>query len=144
MNWPLSTDATVLLGIVLVILGSVLILTLVLVIWAILWIRRIELPPGADFMVALRATPLVVVVILDLLDLSLDIFSAPITWFLLGRLGLGPLRGVAVVKDLIPLTNFIPLMTLSWLFARYFTRENGHLIPLDELPYSDRLPRLHR
>jgi hypothetical protein len=48
-----------------------------------------------------------------------DIFSAPITWAVLTYLRLAPLRLVAVVKDLIPVTNFIPLMTLSWLYARF-------------------------
>jgi hypothetical protein len=89
---------------------------LVLVVWRI---RRINLPAHADFLSALRATPLVVVIVLDLLDLTIDIFSAPIAWILLSHLGLAPLRGVAVVKGLIPVTNLIPLMTLSWLYARY-------------------------
>lgn len=124
MNWPLSQDATVLLTFILGILGAVLLITLILIVWVVLWIRRIDLPPHADFVTALRATPLIVVVILDLLDLSLDVFSAPVTWFLLGRLGLAPLRGVAVVKDLIPMTNFIPLMTISWFYAHFLADRN--------------------
>lgn len=137
MNWPLSSDATVLLSAILLFLGAVLFITLVLILFAVWYIRRIDLPAGADFMTALKATPLIVVIILDLLDLSLDIFSAPITWFLLGRLGLGPLRAVAVIKDLIPFTNFIPAMTLAWLFAHFVGNENRFLS-------MENFPRLHR
>jgi hypothetical protein len=137
MNWPLSSDATVLLSALLLFLGAVLIITLVLILFVIWYIRRIDLPAGADFLTALRATPLIVVIILDLLDLSLDIFSAPITWFLLGRLGLGPLRAVAVIKDLIPFTNFIPAMTLAWLFA-HFVGEDNRILSMENFP------RLHR
>ncbi|MBI4789952.1 MAG: hypothetical protein HY782_23205 [Chloroflexi bacterium] len=136
MDWPLSQDATVLLSAVLLLLGSILLIALVLIVWAVWAIRRIDLPPGADYITALRATPLVVVIILDLLDASLDIFSAPITWFLLGRLGLAPLRGVAVIEGLIPLTNFIPLMTISWLYARFIATEDNPF-PVERL-------RLHR
>ncbi|HEX9074356.1 MAG TPA: hypothetical protein VF932_01190 [Anaerolineae bacterium] len=137
MNWPLSSDATVLLSAILLFLGIVLLITLVLILFVVWYIRRIDLPTGADFMTALRATPLIVVIILDLLDLSLDVFSAPITWFLLGRLGLGPLRGVAVIKDLIPFTNFIPAMTLAWLFAHFVGNDNRMLS-------MENFPRLHR
>jgi hypothetical protein len=123
MTWPLSQDVTIFISIIGLLLGSVLIVTLVLIIWAVWWIRKIDLPPGADLFTALRATPLIVVVILDLLDLSLDIFSAPIAWLFLGRLGLAPLRVIAVVKDLIPFTNFIPLMTLAWLYVHLSDRD---------------------
>ena len=136
MDWPLSQDATVVLTTILLVLGSMLILALVLIVWAIWRIRRINLPPGTDFITALRATPLVVVIILDLLDMSLDIFSAPITWFLLGRLGLAPLRGVALVEGLVPFTNLLPLMTLSWLYARFVATEDNPF-PIERL-------RLHR
>ena len=136
MDWPLSQDATVVLTTILLVLGSMLILALVLIVWAIWRIRRINLPPGTDFITALRATPLVVVIILDLLDMSLDIFSAPITWFLLGRLGLAPLRGVALVEGLVPFTNLLPLMTLAWLYARFVATEDNPF-PIERL-------RLHR
>lgn len=125
MNWQLSSDAAVILAALALLLGAVLVITVVLAFYALWWVRRIDLPPYAGFLEALRATPLIVVVILDLLDLTLDIFSAPLTWFLLGRLGLAPLRSVAIVKDLIPFTNFIPLMTLSWVFARFMTNDQG-------------------
>ncbi len=125
MNISLSGDTTIILAAFLLLLGGALLITAVLALYAIWWVRRINLPPYAGFIDALRATPLVVVVVLDLLDLTLDIFSAPITWLLLGRLGLAPLRAVAVIKDLIPFTNFVPLMTLSWLYARYMTNEKG-------------------
>ncbi len=92
-------------------------------------VRKIKLPRGAGFATALRATPLSVVLLLDALDWSLDILSAPITWLLLDRLGLAPLRGVAVVKDLIPFDNFIPAMTLGWLAVRVLDIGESRLEP---------------
>jgi len=91
-----------------------------LVIWRV---RKIQLPPNADFFTALRATPLIVVVTLDLLDFMLDFLSAPVAWVLLTRLGLGPLRGVTVVEGLIPGTQIIPTMTLAWIASRFFKAE---------------------
>jgi hypothetical protein len=87
----------------------------------VLWrVRKIQLPPDADFFTALRLTPLVVVLLLDLLDFTLDFLSAPVAWLLLTRLGLGPLRGVTVVESLIPGTQIIPTMTLAWIAVRVF------------------------
>jgi len=110
-------------------LGGVLIagaglgLALALLAWVLWRVRRIQLPEGAGFLTALRATPLIVVILLDLLDMSLDFLSAPIAWTLLGHLGLSPLRGVTVVESLIPGTQLIPTMTISWIFARLFVSE---------------------
>jgi hypothetical protein len=85
----------------------------------VLWrVRKVQLPPDADFFTALRLTPLLVVLLLDLLDFTLDFLSAPLAWLLLTRLGLGPLRGVTVVESLIPGTQIIPTMTLAWIAVR--------------------------
>ncbi|GAB4548186.1 MAG: hypothetical protein Kow0063_43120 [Anaerolineae bacterium] len=113
-------DLTTLLVAGALVLGSALLLSLLLLGLVIWRVRKIQLPPGADFLAALRATPLVVVLLLDLLDFSLDILSAPLAWVLLTRLGLGPLRGVTVVENLLPGTQFIPIMTLAWIAARLF------------------------
>ena len=87
----------------------------------VLWrVRKVQLPPDADFFTALRLTPLLVVLLLDLLDFTLDFLSAPLAWLLLTRLGLGPLRGVTVVESLIPGTQIIPTMTLAWIGVRVF------------------------
>lgn len=102
----------------LALMGVALALSLGLIAWVVWRIRRIELPPGADVLTTLRATPLSVVILMDLLDFALDVFSAPISWAILTRLGLGPLRWVAVIKDLIPFTEFIPAMTAGWIIAR--------------------------
>jgi hypothetical protein len=98
------------------------ILTVLLAAWILRSVRRISLPPDADFFTALRATPLTVVLMLDLLDFSLDFLSAPIAWPLLGRLGLTPLRQVTVIEELIPGTQVIPTMSLAWLAARIIRR----------------------
>jgi len=105
------------------IMGIAAVLSLLLLGWVIWRVRRIKLPAGADFFTALRHTPFVVVLLLDLLDLGLDFLSAPIAWVLLSRLGLAPLRGVTVIESLIPGTQVIPLMTLAWLAARFLGRQ---------------------
>ena len=101
------------------IMGIALALALPLLAWVIWRVRRIALPAGADFFTALRHTPFVVVVLLDLLDLGLDFLSAPIAWVLLTRLGLAPLRGVTIIEELIPGTQIIPTMTLAWVAVRF-------------------------
>jgi hypothetical protein len=107
---------------VLVVAGAVigigLLICLLLLGWVVWRVRKINLPEGADALTALRATPFVVVLLLDFLDLSLDFLAAPFAWTLLGYLGLKPLRGVTVVESLIPGTQFIPTMTLAWILAR--------------------------
>lgn len=101
-----------------VIFGIALVIAIALLAWVIIAVRRIDLPPDADWITALRATPFIVVVVLDLLDLSLDFLAAPIAWLLLTRLGLGPLRTVTVVEALLPFTRLIPLMTSAWIVVR--------------------------
>jgi len=102
-----------------------LILAFALLVWVFIRIRKINLPPGTEFFDALRMTPLSVVILLDLLDLSLDFFSAPFSWIILGRLGLEPLRTVTVVESLIPGTSMLPTMTAAWFIARLW--KNAHL-----------------
>ncbi len=103
--------------------GTALLLALVVGIYVFTRIRRINLPPDADTLTALRMTPLSVVILLDLLDLGLDIFSAPFAWIILTKLGLGPLRGVTIAEGLIPGTGAIPTMTIAWVLARFFRRD---------------------
>ena len=79
--------------------GFGLVLALLLLAWVIWQVRRINLPPGADFFDTLLATPLSVVVLLDLLDFSLDFLSAPIAWALLDRLGLKALEAGCAQAD---------------------------------------------
>ncbi len=81
-------------------------------------LRRIRVPPDADFFTTIRAVPLALVVGLDLLDLGLDFLSTPVVWYLLNRLKLGALRNVASFEALLPFTGPIPTMTLAWLAAR--------------------------
>jgi hypothetical protein len=99
-----------------------LVLTTLLIVWILRSVRRVSLPEDADFFTALRATPLLIVLMLDLLDFSLDFLSAPISWPLLGHLGLTPLRQVTLIEELIPFTQAIPTMTLAWIAARFIRR----------------------
>jgi hypothetical protein len=108
--------------------GTALLLALVVGVYVFTRIRRINLPPGADTLTALRMTPLSVVILLDLLDLGLDFFSAPFAWIILSKLGLGPLRGVTVAESLIPGTGAIPTMTVAWVLARVFRQDEQRVL----------------
>ena len=114
----LSNETRLVLYLFLTIFAIGLALSSLLLVWVLWRIKRIHLPEGADFLTALRATPLVVVLLLDVLDMTLDIFATPLVWVLLGKLGLQSLRTVTVVETFIPGTQFIPTMTASWLVAR--------------------------
>lgn len=104
--------------IVLISFGVTLAASIVMLVWVIYQVERIDLPPDAGFLTTLRATPLSVVILLDLLDFSLDFLSAPAAWILLSWLGLKPLRWVAVIEGILPFTHLLPTMTLAWIVAR--------------------------
>jgi hypothetical protein len=109
--------------VILSLIGAGLLLSLALL-GVVVWrVRKIRLPENADWITTMRMTPLVVVLLLDLLDFSLDIFSVPITWPLLGYLGLKPIRNVTVLEGLIPGTQLIPTLTLTWLLARFLPQQ---------------------
>jgi len=95
---------------------------------AIRQVKKIRVPPGAGFVATLQGTPLVVVLGLDLLDLALDVLSAPIAWVILDYLGLQALRGVTVVESLLPGTQLIPTLTLSWIIARLMPDRLSQLV----------------
>lgn len=95
-------------------------LAAVVLTYAIRRLRRIRVPADADFFTAVRAVPLSLVIGLDLLDLALDVFSAPIMWVILNRTGLQALRNTAAIEALIPITGPIPTMTIAWCAARLF------------------------
>jgi hypothetical protein len=113
-----GVDWTQLLYIFLALAGIALVLVLVLLGWVLWKVRKIKLPVDADPLTALRLTPFAVVLLLDMLDLSLDFLSAPLAWVLLGYLGLKPLRGATVIQAVLPGTQFLPTMTVAWIVAR--------------------------
>ena len=100
-----------------------LLMAVLLLVWVIWRVKRIQVPPGADFLTTLRYTPVSVVILLDLLDLAFDFLAAPFAWVLLSYLNLQSLRTVTVIEAIIPGTQFIPLMTAAWLFARFASPE---------------------
>jgi len=114
----LEFDLNQFLVILLSLMGLAVVIALLLLGWIFWRIKRIDLPADADFQTALLATPFSVVLVLDLLDFGLDMFAAPVSWLILGHLGLAPLRGVTVFEGLIPGTQPIPLMTLTWVVVR--------------------------
>lgn len=96
-------------------------------VWILGRVRRLSLPPDADLPTALRLTPFSVVLFLDLLDFSLDLFGAPVAWAVLGYLGLRPLRGITVVESLLPGTQFLPTLTVAWLAARLLREDTSQI-----------------
>ncbi len=96
------------------------VLAMLLLVFAVRRLRRIDIPEDAGFGEALLCTPLALVLFIDLLDFALDILAAPFTWMILDRLGLKALRNVFAFEALLPFTQFIPAMTIAWIAARVF------------------------
>lgn len=124
MQFPLTVEDLRAIGLVIAVgMGISLLLALLLFIFVIRNLRRINVPPGAGFGETLAYTPLTLVLFIDLLDWGLDILAAPVVWVVLDRLGLRALRNVSAVEALIPFTQFIPTLTLSWVWVRLFGQD---------------------
>lgn len=106
------------LGIILVVLGVCVTIAIVGLLLMVRSVRRLRVPREADFFTTMRMVPLLLVVLLDLLDLGLDMLSAPIIWIILDRMGLPNLRNKAAIEALIPISGPIPTFTLAWIAAR--------------------------
>ena len=106
-------------------------------------IRRLHIPREADFFTTMRHVPLALAVLLDLLDFGLDIFSAPIIWIALDRMGLPNLRNKATIEALIPITNVIPTFTVSWFAARLLNLGDP-LLPAPHDQYGRPYPHTRR
>ncbi len=102
----------------LIAMGISLLLAAILFLSAIRQMKKIDVPIDATFTETLLLTPFIVVVFIDLLDFGLDVLAAPFAWVILDRMGLKALRGVSAVEALIPFTQAIPTMTISWIGAR--------------------------
>ena len=134
----MSEELKLLINTAAVVMGLSLVVAALLLWIAASQVKRIRVPPNADFVATLQGTPLVVALGLDFLDLALDFLATPIAWLVLDYLGLKGLRGVAVVEGLLPGTQLIPTLTLCWIVARlmpdrlsFFIRQYGdHRPPL--------------
>lgn len=113
MNWKLIFTVLGVVAVVSVALAALLLVTVHR------RLQRLRVPPGADFFTTVRAVPLALVVGLDLLDLGLDLLSAPLIWLILSRYRLQALRNVATVEALIPISGPIPTLTIAWFAARF-------------------------
>ena len=125
MDFPIRDLVTTLLIVVLIAV-AVAVVGLLLIARSI---RRLRIPHEADFFTTMRLVPLPLVILLDLLDLGLDIFAAPIAWILLDRMGLPNLRNKAAVEALIPFSGPIPTFTLAWIAARVLNLGEPHRLP---------------
>ena len=96
------------------------ILAVIIFIFVIRGLKRLDVPKNAGFVETLHYTPFMVVVFVDLLDFALDVLAVPFSWAVLDRLGLKALRNIAVFEALLPFTQVIPTMTLAWFAARIF------------------------
>lgn len=135
MQLPLTVEDLRAIGLVILAgMGISLFLALLLFIFAVRHLRRLNIPPGAGFAETLTYTPLTLVLFIDLLDWGLDILAAPVVWVILDRLGLRALRNVSAVEALIPFTQFIPALTLSWVWVRLFGQ--------DALPVDGKRPEI--
>ena len=83
-------------------------------------IRQLNIPAGAGFFETMRVVPLRVAIFLDLMDLALDTFAAPLAWLVLRWLRLDALKAPAMLEAIIPGTQYIPTMTLVWGATRIF------------------------
>jgi hypothetical protein len=108
------------LGIIALVLGTIAVLAIIGLVLVARSLRNIRVPPDADFFATMHYVPLSLVVLLDILDLALDVFSAPIAWIILDHMGLSNLRNIATVEALLPFTGPIPTLTVSWIAARAF------------------------
>ena len=121
MEFPLTSDTLQTVGLLIAVwMGTSLAIALLLFVLVIRKMRRLNIPPDAGFGETLMYTPFLLVVFVDLLDWGLDVLAAPIAWVVLDRLGLKALRNVSTVEALIPFTQPIPTLTLSWIWVRLF------------------------
>ncbi len=146
MDDGLRTFGQVLLSLLLI---AVLLGALIL---ALVWrrLRRVRVPPNADFFTTVRAVPLGLVVGLDLLDMGLDVFATPIVWMILSRFNLQSLRNVAAVEALVPFTQPVPTLTIAWFAARLLnlgtapSRPDPTILEADEIEPGTYTPRTGR
>ena len=110
-------------------------------------LRRLRVPPEAGFATTLRHVPLSLVLVLDLLDLGLDIFAAPIVWLTLSRYNLHALRNVAAVEAIVPFTQPIPTLTVAWFAVRLLglgDLTSGPIIDAEQVAPGHYAPRAGR
>ena len=97
-----------------------LVISVLLLAYAVRVMRHLDIPPDAGLADTLHVTPFIVVVGIDLLDLTLDVLAAPVSWVILDRMGLRALRNMATIEAIIPGTQIIPTLTLAWIIVRLF------------------------
>jgi len=105
-------------GVIMTFLALVAFLGLLWVLLLALVLRRMTVDRDHAQLEALRAAPLPLVLLIDAIDLGLDFLGAPLVWLIMSRSELRALRGLSVLESLIPGTQLIPTMTISWLYAR--------------------------
>jgi ABC-type amino acid transport system permease subunit len=136
----MSEDLKLVINITAVIMALSLAAAILLLVLAVRQVKKIRVPPNAGFVATLQGTPLVVVLGLDLLDLALDMFAAPLGWTILEYLGLKGLQTITVIESLFPGTQLVPTLTLCWVAARLMPDRLSELLSVARAG-SSRNPR---
>ncbi len=124
----MSEELKLLINIAAVVMAAGLLASALLLVVAIRQAKKIRVPDRAGFVPTLQGTPFIVVLGLDLLDLALDMLSAPIAWVILDHLGLKALRTVTVIEGLVPGTQLVPTLTICWIVARLMPDQLAYLV----------------
>jgi hypothetical protein len=124
----MSEELRLLINVAAVVMVFSLAVGLLLLVIAVRQVKRIRVPRNAGFVATLQGTPFVVALGLDLLDLALDVFAAPLAWVILEYLGLKGLQTVTVIESLFPGTQLIPTLTLCWVAARLMPDQLSQLL----------------
>ena len=88
-------------------------------------IRRATVDRDPETLAAVQALPLPLALGIDAIDLGLDFLGAPVAWLAVTEAArrleapeLKRLRGLTLLESLIPGTQLIPVMTITWIYAQ--------------------------
>lgn len=107
-------------------------ISLLLLWWLYGRLERLRIKEDEELGETLRRVPLLLMVALDLLDTALDFFSAPFVWAFLNHMGWNKLRNLATAVAVVPGTQLLPILTISWLLVRVLGKRSYGLLEAAE------------
>lgn len=115
---------------------------------AILWwlhsrLKLLRIARDTGLGETLRAVPFALVLALDLLDMGLNLFSAPLVWILFHRMGWHKLRNLATAAAAIPGTQLVPVLSIAWIVARIAGRRADRLLEAAQDAHPKDRPSAH-